>query len=111
MVRTLADWLGSAMKPLWNLENEIISVPGSGFLRHEKTHFRVEVGVASDCSGRQFIPLPLKFVRPVPAVAYDRCPSGRRTAGAEREALAFMAGKTFGGYTGYNGGSGERIKG
>ncbi len=43
-MRTLADWLGSAMKPLkeYGKESELFSRQRS--FRHEKTHFRVEVG-------------------------------------------------------------------
>ena len=44
-VRTLADWLGSVVKPLGESgKTSGSSASGSGFFGHEKTHFRVEVG-------------------------------------------------------------------
>jgi hypothetical protein len=43
-MRTLADWLGSAVKPLMESGKRVWLGSRKRPFRHEKTHFRVEVG-------------------------------------------------------------------
>lgn len=64
LMRALADWLGSAVKPLMEYGKRDGLGSRKRPFRHEKTHFRAEVGCGrlQFSAQRQVIPLPLKLI-------------------------------------------------